>query len=78
MDEKDVVWKSTLDGRYTVTVTRVGPYHGELTVSEGDQFLHREAVGLMYDAKFGPDAADVIDWKRIAMDVVDSHNSSSR
>jgi hypothetical protein len=48
--QDNVVWTSTLDGRYEVTVTRTDDYHGELTISEGNQVLHRESVGLSYGA----------------------------
>jgi hypothetical protein len=48
--QDNVVWTSTLDGRYEVTVTRTHDYHGELTISEGNQVLHRESVGLSYGA----------------------------
>ena len=55
------MWTSTLDGKYEVTVTRTGDYYGELTISEDNQVLHRETVGLSYGAIFGPDVADVAD-----------------
>jgi hypothetical protein len=73
--QDNVVWTSTLDKRYEVTVTRSGDYHAELTISEGDQVLHREAVGLSYGAIFGPDVADVADWRRIAVAFVDGQKS---
>lgn len=74
--KENVVFTSTLDGQIELTVTRTGPYRGELTISEADQVLHRQDVGLMYDAQFGPDVIDVIEWKRIAIDFVDGHKSS--
>ncbi|HKU24530.1 MAG TPA: hypothetical protein VJQ54_03605 [Candidatus Sulfotelmatobacter sp.] len=73
--QDNVVWTSTLDGRYKVTVTRTGDYHGELTISEGDQVLHREPVGLSYGAIFGPDVSDVADWQQIAVEFVDRRKS---
>jgi hypothetical protein len=36
-----------------------------------DNILHRQLVGLMYDAVFGPDVADVSAWKQIAIEFVD-------
>ena len=73
--QDNVVWTSTLDGKYEVTVTRTDDYHAELTISEGNQVLHRESVGLSYGAIFGPDVADVADWRRIAVEFVDGHKS---
>ena len=73
--QDNVVWTSTLDGRYKVTVTRTDDYHGELTISEGNQVLHRESVGLSYGAIFGPDLADVADWRRIAVEFVDGQKA---
>jgi hypothetical protein len=34
--QDNIVWTSTLDGRYEVNVTRTDGYHGELTISEGN------------------------------------------
>ncbi|WP_433964601.1 hypothetical protein [Tunturiibacter gelidiferens] len=73
--QDNVVWTSTLDGTYEVTVTRTDDYHGELTLSEGNQVRHRESVGLSYGAIFGPDVADVADWRRIAVEFVDGQKS---
>ncbi len=73
--QDNVVWTSTLDGKYEVTVTRTGDYHGELTISEGGQVLHSESVGLSCGAIFGPDVADVADWRRIAVEFVDGQKS---
>jgi hypothetical protein len=67
----EVVWNSTLDDRYEVVVTRTAPYQGELTISESRKILHRQNVGLMYNAVFGPDIADVFAWKQIAIEFVD-------
>jgi hypothetical protein len=72
---KDIVWNSTLDKRYRVTVTRTGPYRGELSICDGDQALHVESVGLAYDALFGPDVDDVHRWQEIAVDFVDKLGS---
>jgi len=69
--QDNVVWTSKLDDKYEVTVTRTDGYHGELTISEGDLVHHRESVGLSYGALFGPDMADVAEWRRIAVEFVD-------
>lgn len=47
-----------------MTAIRTDDYHGELTLSEGNQVLHRESVGLSYGAIFGPDVADVVAGQR--------------
>jgi hypothetical protein len=69
--QPNIVWTSTLDGKYVLTITRIDEYLGELTLSEGDLVLHREVVGLSYGSLFGPDLADVADWQRIAVEFVD-------
>lgn len=69
--EVNEVWTATLDGRYTVTVTREAPYRGILRIAEGDKVLRWEPVGLMYDAPFGPDVDDVAHWQEIAVHFVD-------
>ena len=74
--QDNVVWTSILDKRYEVTVTRSDDYLAELTISEGNQVLHRESVGLSYGAIFGPDVADVADWRRTAVAFVDSQNAA--
>ncbi len=65
------VWSSMLDGKYTVKVTRIAPYRGELTIAEGNNMLHREDVLLSFDALFGPDVADVASWQESAIAFVD-------
>lgn len=66
------IWTTTLDRRYTVTVNRVAFYRGELIITEAGKVLHRESVGLMYGAQFGPDVSDVALWKEMAINLVDS------
>lgn len=68
------VWEATLDNRYHVTVERARPYQGVLQVwsdAAHATLLHSAAVGLSYDARFGPDYEDVCEWERIAADFVD-------
>jgi len=77
MDE-NIVWTSKLDGRYIVTVTRTRPYQGELVIVDGDQILLRQTVGLMFNAIFGPDIADVQSWQQIAIDIIDGRISGNR
>lgn len=73
---EDVVWRSLLDKRYTVRVIRTGPYRGELSICDGEQLLHRQNVGLSYDALFGPDAGDVAEWRHLAVAFVDGLGKS--
>lgn len=70
MDEQ-IVWQSTLDGRYAIAVVRVAPYRGTLTISDAGNTIFSQEVGLMYDAQFGPDVADVADWKKTIVDFID-------
>lgn len=72
---EDVIWTSLLDNRYIVTVRRTAPYRGELTITDAGQIIHREAVGLMFDAIFGPDIDDVSNFQRIAIQIVDGRDS---
>lgn len=72
----DIVWNSTLDGRYAVTVVRTGSYRGDLSIHDGDQLLHRESVGLIFDALFGADVDDVAQWQRIAIEFIDKLGTS--
>jgi hypothetical protein len=73
--QPNIVWTSTLDSKYVLTITRIDDYLGELTLSEGDLVLHREVVGLSYGAIFGSDVADVSEWQRIAVAFVDGKKS---
>ena len=76
MEEKAVVWRSKLDGKYDVYVERTGEYTGVLVVTVGEEILHSEEVGLAYGALFGPDVDDVADWQETAVRVVDNRVSS--
>ena len=70
--KENEVWNATLDGKYAVSVERTAPYQGVLTISEGDEVLYRESVGLMYNAQFGPDVEDVHHWKQTAVRFIDN------
>ncbi len=72
---EDVVWSSMLDHRYRVTVTRTASYQGELTIAEDEVVLHKQTVGLMYNALFGPDIDDVRSWQELAVNFIDSRAS---
>jgi hypothetical protein len=75
-DEANIVWENTVDqGAWAVKVERTEePYRGILTIvrtSDGKE-VHREDVGLSYDAIFGPDVADVADWEDRCIAVIDA------
>ena len=67
-----VIWEAKLDNKYDIYVERVEPYKGELVIKEGDRELTRKSVTIVYDAKFGPDAADVYEWENICIDFIDN------
>ena len=58
---EQIVWQATLDGRYEVVVVRVGPYRGKQTIYDAGDTIFGKDVGLMCNAQFGPDIADVAD-----------------
>ena len=72
----EVVWESNLDNRYDCKVTRNSEYSGQLKVldTETNQDLLDEEVFLSYGAFFGPDAADVSDWRDKIITVVDGES----
>lgn len=57
-------------------VARTAPYPEELTVADGMTVLHRETVGLIYNALIGPDVAYIASWKEIATKVIDNLQQS--
>jgi hypothetical protein len=70
--KENEVWNATLDDKYSISVERSAPYQGILTISDGDEVLYQEPVGLMYNAQFGPDMEDVHRWKQTAVGFIDS------
>lgn len=70
--KENEVWSATLDDKYEISVERTKPYQGILTISDGDEGLYQEPVGLMYNAQFGPDVEDVHHWKQTAIRFIDS------
>ena len=74
----DEVWKQTVDdGAFTCEVIRSesSSYVGTLqvTVTASGQVLLEEEVGLSYEARFGPDVADIQDWQEKAITVIDAY-----
>lgn len=77
---EDVVWEVTLDDNtWSAKVVRLTDYTGELTVTEVStgEVVHRETVGLSYQAIFGPDVSDVEDWQSKVLDVIDNPENRS-
>lgn len=69
---EQIIWQSTLDGRYEVQVVRVAPYQGKLVIRDAGEEIFSRQVGLMYNAQFGPDVSDVADWQEIAVHFIDN------
>jgi hypothetical protein len=65
-----LIWSTMFDGKYAITVTRIAPHRGELTVAEGEKVLHREPIELSFDAQSGPDIDDVVTCHETAIRVV--------
>lgn len=70
------VWNAMLDDKYDCTVMRTvmrtGDYTGVLTIKENDETLFTKDVELSYNAQFGPDALDVMDWQNMIVEFIDS------
>lgn len=75
-NESDLVWSAKLDGVYWTKVYRLAPYKGVLVVTLGDKEIGRKDVGLMYDAQFGPDVADVEFFMDEGVKIVDGQPKS--
>jgi hypothetical protein len=76
--DPNVVWENTVDARtWHCQVTRIpeDPYRARLRVTRilNDEVILDEEVGLAYGAPFGPDVADVSDWARRVIEVIDNH-----
>jgi len=72
----EVIWESVLDDRYDCKVTRNSDYSGQLKVldTRTNQSLYDEEVFLSHGALFGPDVADVADWRDKIVKVVDGES----
>lgn len=71
------VWRASVDnGAFLCRVTRSDDnpaYSGVLTVQhvESDDVLLTEQVALSFQALFGPDVADVVEWQERSIEVID-------
>lgn len=43
-----------------------------MTITAAGREIFSQPVGLTYNAQFGPDIADVAEWKKIAVDFIDN------
>jgi hypothetical protein len=73
----NIVWVALLDARYKVTIVRKEPYRGSLELRDGEDLILEQDVGLSYDAMFGPDAADVVEWREIATQFIDKRTAAA-
>lgn len=72
----NVIWDQTLDGgRFRCWVEQNGEngYSGTLRVDVTDtgETILATQVGISYQARFGPDAGDVEEWKQRSLTRVD-------
>ena len=68
-----LIWWSVLDDRYLVEVVRANG-GGQLRVFDhrrADRVIFCSEVGLIGNAQFGPDIADVASWQAAAIASVD-------
>ncbi len=64
------IWEAELDNRYACKVTRTDNSTGVLSVIDnntGNELLN-ESVILSYDAIFGADYADIMEWENKILD----------
>ena len=73
---RQIVWKSTLDDRYEIVVSRTSPYQGLLTITDAGETIFSREVGLMFNAQFGSDMDDVADWQEIVLNFIDNQKKS--
>ncbi len=71
MEYGAAVWASVLDGKYVVEVQRINQRSYLCLFEVGGRFLHAERTNVAYGAMFGPDAADVDEWSRRAVEIGD-------
>lgn len=68
----DLVWSNSFDGgRYVASVIRTRPYHGLLSMTREGKVVFQMEVGIAYDAPFGPDMEDVVDWEGMCTKAAD-------
>ena len=69
----DLIWSSSLDrGKYSATVVRDTPYHGLLTLMRSETCVLQCEVTISYNAPFGPDAEDIIEWREMCVRAADA------
>jgi len=76
-----VVWWGKLDERYLIEVRRVCPYIGHLYIfnhADNDREIANWTVTISYNARFGPDVADVAEWQDTVENYIREHPPESR
>jgi hypothetical protein len=69
-----LVWGGIVDRRYISEVQRVTNQIGQLLVFDTrtlNEIIHQQEVNLSYGAQFGPDMADIEEWKDMVLQVID-------
>ena len=51
---------------------RIVPYQDKLTIGNAGEEIFSRRVGLMYNAQFGPDMADVAERQETAVHFIDN------
>ena len=77
---RDIVWTATVDDNtWRVDVVRRGQYEADLEIYRvaDESLVHSEPVGLSYQALFGPDIDDVVQWQNRAIEIIDSQEDSN-
>lgn len=73
MDNKELVWKQTLDNKYRCYVERKDSHNGVLKIDTmAGQNLYSNDVTISFGGTFGPDFLDVEQWQQTCIEFVDS------
>jgi hypothetical protein len=72
--KREVIWKNQIDKIYDIIVYRTEPYKGNIVItdSRNQNVLLDDQTSVSFDARFGPDYADVQEWMKKGLEVVDS------
>lgn len=68
-----VIWSSTLDDRYSSSVTRLSLHQGVLKIMDGEQPIYERVVPLS-SALYSPDPSEVFDWASKIYEVISERN----
>jgi len=65
------VWATRLDNRYNIYVERIEAYKGKLIILDGDKEIYNNSTSLSYDAYYGADIEDIINWENESLKFID-------